>query len=69
MLLAGGMLLALRNFSLIPSTFLTVNAMQIGSAMEMLLLSLGLAARFNELKRLKESAQQQALKSQKQVLV
>lgn len=69
MLLVGGMLLALRNFSLIPSNFLTVNAMQIGSAMEMLLLSLGLAARFNELKRLKESAQQQALRSQKQMLV
>ncbi len=69
MLLAGAMLLALRNFSLIPSTFLTVNAMQIGSAIEMLLLSLGLAARFNELKRLKESAQRQALRSQKQVLM
>ncbi len=69
MLLTGGMLLALRNFSVIPSNFFTVNAMQIGSAMEMLLLSLGLAARFNELKRLKESAQRQALKSQKQVLV
>jgi diguanylate cyclase (GGDEF)-like protein len=42
--------------------------MQIGSAVEMLLLSLGLAARFNELKRLKEQAQLQALSSQKQVV-
>lgn len=68
MLLVGGMLLALRNFGLIPSNFLTVNAMQIGSAVEMLLLSLGLAARFNELKRLKEQAQLQALSAQKQVV-
>lgn len=68
MLLIGGMLLALRNFGLIPSNFVTVNAMQIGSAVEMLLLSLGLAARFNELKRLKEQAQLQALSSQKQVV-
>ena len=68
MLLVGGMLLALRNFGLIPSNVITVNAMQIGSAVEMLLLSLGLAARFNELKRLKEQAQLQALSSQKQVV-
>lgn len=60
-LLIGGTLLALRNFGLIPSNFVTVNAMQIGSAMEMLLLSLGLAARFNQLKRLQEEAQKQAL--------
>jgi diguanylate cyclase (GGDEF)-like protein len=60
-LLVGGSLLALRNFALIPSNFITVNAMQIGSAMEMLLLSLGLAARFNQLKRLQEEAQKQAL--------
>lgn len=68
MLLVGGMLLGLRNFGLIPSNFVTVNAMQIGSAVEMLLLSLGLAARFNELKRLKEQAQLQALSAQKQVV-
>jgi len=60
-LLIGGTLLALRNFGLIPSNFVTLNAMQIGSAMEMLLLSLGLAARFNQLKRLQEEAQKQAL--------
>ena len=60
-LLIGGSLLALRNFGLIPSNFVTVNAMQIGSAMEMQLLSLGLAARFNQLKRLQEKAQKQAL--------
>lgn len=68
MLLLGAVLLALRNFDLLPTTFLTTNAMQIGSALEMLLLSFGLAARFNELKRQKEQAQVQALAAQQQVV-
>ncbi len=70
-LLVGGTLLALRNFALIPSNFVTLNAMQVGSAMEMLLLSLGLAARFNQLKRLQEETQRLALAAalhQEQVL-
>ena len=54
MLLTGTTLLALRNFALIPSNFLTVHAMQIGSALEMILLSFALAARFNAHKRQKE---------------
>src|SRR5690606_11272209 len=53
-LLLGASLLALRNFALIPSNAFTMHAMQIGSALEMILLSLALAARFNELKRQKE---------------
>lgn len=68
MLLIGASMLALRNFGLIPSNFVTVYAMQVGSALEMLLLSLGLAARFNELKRQKELAQSSALAAQKQVV-
>jgi diguanylate cyclase (GGDEF)-like protein len=58
MLLTGAVLLALRNFALIPSNFLTLYAMQIGSALEMILLSFALAARFNELKRQREAALQ-----------
>ena len=58
MLLLGTSLLALRNVGVLPSNFLTVYSIQIGSALEMLLLSLGLAARFNELKRQKAAAQQ-----------
>lgn len=54
MLLSGAVLLALRNFALIPSNFITVHAMQIGSALEMILLSFALAARFNAHKRQKE---------------
>jgi diguanylate cyclase (GGDEF)-like protein len=59
MLLGGAVLLALRNFALIPSNFFTIYAMQIGSSLEMILLSFALAARFNELKRQKEQALQQ----------
>ncbi|WP_233356566.1 diguanylate cyclase [Pseudomonas mangrovi] len=57
-LLLGASLLALRNFALIPSNAFTMHAMQIGSALEMILLSLALAARFNELKRQKEQVLQ-----------
>lgn len=58
MLLSGAVLLALRNFALIPSNFFTLYAMQIGSGLEMILLSFALAARFNELKRQREAALQ-----------
>lgn len=67
-LLFGAMLTALRNFGLIPNNVLTANAMPIGSALEMLLLSFGLAARFNELKRQKAEAQAQLLAAQQAAL-
>jgi len=63
-LLLGAALLALRNFALIPSNGFTLHAMQIGSGLEMILLSLALAARFNELKRQRE----QMLQSQERQL-
>ncbi|TVP91778.1 MAG: diguanylate cyclase [Pseudomonadaceae bacterium] len=65
-MMTGAVLLALRNFALIPNNFATLYSMQIGSALEMLLLSFGLAARFNELKRQKEVAQTAALNAQRQ---
>lgn len=58
MLLTGALMLALRNFALIPTNTITLYAMQIGSSLEMILLSLALAARFNEHKRQKEKALQ-----------
>lgn len=58
MLLCGAALLALRNFALIPSNFFTLHAMQIGSMLEMILLSFALAARFNAHKRLREESLQ-----------
>ncbi|CAG9294921.1 diguanylate cyclase (GGDEF)-like protein [Celerinatantimonas diazotrophica] len=62
-LLLGSVLVSLRNTGLIASNFITVYGMEIGSAMEMLLLSFALAARFNELKRQKEFAQNKLLKA------
>lgn len=55
--LTGVTLFALRNLGLVPSNFFTLYGIQIGSAFEMLLLSIALAARFNKLKRQKERAQ------------
>lgn len=71
MLLLGTSLLALRNLGILPSNWLTMYSIQIGSALEMLLLSFGLAARFNQLKKEKEQAQETvviALKEQEERL-
>ena len=67
-LLLGGVLMALRNFGLLPTNPLTLYGMQIGSALEMLLLSFALAARFNQLKREKEQAQAETLSSQQRLV-
>lgn len=55
--LLGAAVFALRNMSILPANFVTLHGIQIGSAIEMLLLSFALAARFNKLKRQKEQAQ------------
>ncbi|NEX64554.1 hybrid sensor histidine kinase/response regulator [Noviherbaspirillum galbum] len=58
-LVLTGVLTALRSFGLVPTNFITVNGLQFGSAMEMLLFSLALADRFHHVRREKEAAQQQ----------
>ncbi|RZI43816.1 response regulator [Herbaspirillum sp. HC18] len=65
-LVAAAVITALRSYGIkgIPN-FLSVYGMQIGSALEMLLLSLALADRFNQMKRDKEIAQQQLVDSLK----
>ncbi|SDS93901.1 diguanylate cyclase [Pseudomonas oryzae] len=68
LLLSGALLLALRNYGVLPSNALTVNALQIASMLAMLLLSFGLAARLNEMKRLKVAAQAMALAAQRNSL-
>jgi diguanylate cyclase (GGDEF)-like protein len=68
-LLFSGMLMALRNFGLLPTHFLTLHGMQVGSALEMLLLSFALADRFNQIKLEKSQAQAQTLAAQQQLLV
>lgn len=66
MLLLGTSLLALRNLGILPSNWLTMYSIQIGSALEMLLLSFGLAARFNQLKKEKEQAQENVVIAMKE---
>jgi len=56
-MIVGVVLLSLRNFGVIPSNLVTTYAMHVGSALEMLLLSFALAARFNTLKQQKEETQ------------
>lgn len=59
--LVGACVFALRNLGVLPANFITLHGIQIGSALEMLLLSFALAARFNKLKRQKERAQAEML--------
>ncbi|MFC7369338.1 diguanylate cyclase [Vreelandella zhaodongensis] len=69
--LLGAAVFALRNLSILPANFITLHGIQIGSAIEMLLLSFALAARFNKLKWQKERAQAETvamLKKQEAVL-
>ena len=58
----------LRNFGILPTNFFTTDSLQIGSTLEMLLLSLVLADRFNLLRREKMDAQTQALQVQGEML-
>jgi diguanylate cyclase (GGDEF)-like protein len=65
-LLAGGILMALRNFGVLPTHFITLHGMQVGSALEMLLLSFALAARFEHIKQETTRAQARALAAEQQ---
>ena len=58
----------LRNLGILPTNFFTTDSLQIGSTLEMLLLSLVLADRFNVLRREKMYAQTQALQVQGEML-
>jgi diguanylate cyclase (GGDEF)-like protein len=61
LLLAGVGILATRNMGWLPTNWFTSSAMQVASAMEMVLFSFALADRINSLRREKEVAQAAAL--------
>jgi diguanylate cyclase (GGDEF)-like protein len=61
LLLAGVAITGARNFGWLPTNDFTSHAMQIGSALEMLLLSSALADRINSMRKEKERAQADAL--------
>ena len=60
-MLLGGAILALNKFNIIPRNHFTENAVQLGSAIEVILLSFALADRLNLEKAERYNAQQQAL--------
>lgn len=60
----GVILSTLRVLGILPHNFMTEYGMQIGSGLEMILLSLALADRINIMKKEKEEAQQEVITSQ-----
>ncbi|MEH6449082.1 MAG: diguanylate cyclase [Oleispira sp.] len=60
-MLLGGAILALNKFNIVPRNNFTENAVQLGSAIEIILLSFALADRLNQEKRERYEAQIQAL--------
>lgn len=50
-ILFGALLIWLNNFGILPSSFFSIYGFQLGCALEVILLSLGLADRYNELER------------------
>ena len=56
--LLGAVASMLRMLGVLPANFFTINGIQIGSAVEMILLSFTLADRFHVLRAEKEKAQQ-----------
>ncbi|MFW6349743.1 MAG: 7TM diverse intracellular signaling domain-containing protein [Thiohalospira sp.] len=67
-LLAGVIVIALHNLGLLASNAVTANALLIGSALEMLLLSLALADRINTLQRARDEAQEHALRLRQEMV-
>jgi len=67
-LLVGMILFALKTFGILPANFLTNWSMQIGSALEVVLLSFGLADRINILQNEKQQAQIEILESRQRML-
>lgn len=64
-LLVSGVVLALNKFDIVPRNFFTENALQLGSALEVILLSFALADRLNTEKRKRFEAQLQALENER----
>ncbi|MCU0424129.1 MAG: ATP-binding protein [Candidatus Kapabacteria bacterium] len=64
--LVGGLTTLLRNVGLVPNNIFSVHSVEIGSALEGILFSFGLAGQYRMLKKQKEQAQEKALQLQKE---
>ncbi len=67
-ILAGAMVFALKSFGVLPASFITNNGMQVGSALEVILLSLGLADRINVMRKEKYLAEKEAREASQKAL-
>lgn len=63
-LVTGLIMLSLKSLTILPNIFITEYGVQIGSAIEVILLSFALADRINIIKQEKEKAQSEAIKNQ-----
>lgn len=68
LLMLGGAMTALRAMGIVPTNAFTVDGIQLGSALEMLLLAFALADRFNVMRREKARVQAQLLQTQLQLV-
>jgi two-component system, sensor histidine kinase LadS len=68
LVIVGSLVTLMRTIGVVPTNVFTINALQFGSAMDMLLLAFALADRFNVLRREKLAAQQQLLEAQNQLV-
>lgn len=68
LLLTSISMAALRNINVLPSGPMTIYGLQIGSVIEIFLLSLGLADRINIIKQEKKQAQEEALRHQQALI-
>ncbi|MCL6416582.1 diguanylate cyclase [Aestuariirhabdus sp. Z084] len=65
-MLSGGIVLSLNKFTILPQNIFTENATQIGSALEIILLSIALADRLNREKLKTFAAQQESLEKERE---
>jgi hypothetical protein len=68
LLMVGGAMTTMRSVGLLPTNAFTVDGLQLGSALEMLLLAFALADRYNVMRREKVETQQALLQSQQLLL-
>lgn len=69
LLMLGGAMTSLRAMGIMPTNLFTVDGLQLGSAMEMLLLAFALADRYNVLRREKARVREQLLHTQEELVL
>lgn len=68
LLMLGGAMTSLRALGIVPTNMFTVDGLQLGSAMEMLVLAFALADRFNVMRRDKVRVQEELIQAQQQLV-